>query len=218
MFRQYSYGDLRQLEWRYVLFCYLLPFIPAVVFLFIRTAEKGKIYGSATVRLYHNSARRVQLSSLTNPWYQLECWISIEWNVLRIIALYGPVWFIVVLIFAIYIRVGLHVYSQFKQFPSTSTGHYSSYGANRIDGSSMTETHQTTPARSSRCEESSVREQETAIDSFTGTNGFDERRSSLDTAATAYLRYAFLFFIALIVTWVVFSPPKKGTKDSYLSG
>lgn len=131
-----------------------------------------------------------------------------EWDVLRIVALYGPVWFIVVLIFAIYIRVGLYIYSEIKQFPSASTGHSSSYGRNRIGGSSMTETYNMTPARSPQCEESSVRRQETAIDSFSDTHSFDGRRSSLDTAARAYLRHAFLFFIALLITWVVFLPPK----------
>lgn len=141
-----------------------------------------------------------------------------EWDVLRIVTLYGPVWFIVVLIFAIYIRVGLHIYSRIKQFPSTSTGHSSSYGINRIDGSSMTETYHMTPARSPQSEESIVRRQETAIDSFSDTHGFDGRRSSLDTAAKAYLRYAFLFFIALLVTWVVFLPQKsKRNRPLYLA-
>jgi hypothetical protein len=140
-----------------------------------------------------------------------------EWDVLRIVALYGPVWFIVVLIFAIYIRVGLYIYSEIKQFPSASTGHSSSYGRNRIGGSSMTETYNMTPARSPQCEESSVRRQETAIDSFSDTHSFDGRRSSLDTAARAYLRHAFLFFIALLITWVVFLP-QKAKETVLLSG
>lgn len=75
-----------------------------------------------------------------------------------------------------------------------------------------------TPARFPQCEESSVQRQETAIDIFSDTHGFDGRRSSLDTAAKAYLRYAFLFFIALLVTWVVFLPLKKQKKPSSLSG
>jgi hypothetical protein len=40
---------LRGLEWRYFLFSYGTPFIPAFVFLFIETSTKGKVYGSAFV-------------------------------------------------------------------------------------------------------------------------------------------------------------------------
>lgn len=41
---------LRGLEWKYFLFSYGTPFVPAVVFLFIETSAKGKVYGSAFVR------------------------------------------------------------------------------------------------------------------------------------------------------------------------
>ena len=50
IFGRYSYLDLRRLEWRYFVFCYGLPFIPAVVFLIISSVGKVRIYGRATVR------------------------------------------------------------------------------------------------------------------------------------------------------------------------
>lgn len=48
-FHKYNSEQLRQLEWKYVLFCYGLPFIPAFVYFFIETEARGKVYGSAIV-------------------------------------------------------------------------------------------------------------------------------------------------------------------------
>jgi hypothetical protein len=47
--RKYNQSDLRSLELKYGIFCYGAPFVPALVYLFINTPEKGKIYGSAVV-------------------------------------------------------------------------------------------------------------------------------------------------------------------------
>lgn len=52
-FKQYDAQSLRKLEWRYLTICYGVPFIPAIVFLFIDTEERGKIYGSANVSFSH---------------------------------------------------------------------------------------------------------------------------------------------------------------------
>ena len=49
-FRQYDVHQLRLLEWRYILFCYGTPFIPAFVYCFVKSASHIKIYGSAVVR------------------------------------------------------------------------------------------------------------------------------------------------------------------------
>jgi hypothetical protein len=37
------------LEWKYILFCYGVPFIPAFIFFFVRSESRGKVYGSAVV-------------------------------------------------------------------------------------------------------------------------------------------------------------------------
>jgi hypothetical protein len=55
-FKQYDGASLRKLEWRYLIFCYGVPFVPAVIFLFIDTDSRGKIYGSANVRRSHHSS------------------------------------------------------------------------------------------------------------------------------------------------------------------
>lgn len=50
-FHRYSASQLRSLEWKYLVFCYGLPLIPAIVFVFSGTEDKGRIFGSATVSL-----------------------------------------------------------------------------------------------------------------------------------------------------------------------
>lgn len=48
-FQKYDAHQLRLLEPRYLLFCYGLPFIPALAFCFIRSDARGRVYGSAEV-------------------------------------------------------------------------------------------------------------------------------------------------------------------------
>ena len=50
-FYKYDSEQLRHLEWKYLIFCYGLPFIPAFIYFFIKTDASGRIYGSAIVRL-----------------------------------------------------------------------------------------------------------------------------------------------------------------------
>lgn len=62
--------SLRRLEKYYIMLCYGVPFVPAFVFIWTKSAEKGRMYGNAA----------------------LWCWISGEWDTLRIYTFYGPVW------------------------------------------------------------------------------------------------------------------------------
>jgi hypothetical protein len=48
-YHKYEAVQLRKLEWKYLVFCYGLPCIPAIIFLFIETEERGKVYGSGLV-------------------------------------------------------------------------------------------------------------------------------------------------------------------------
>lgn len=50
LFRKYNAQQLKSLEWKYHVMCYGLPFVVALVYLFIETNQKGKIYGPATVK------------------------------------------------------------------------------------------------------------------------------------------------------------------------
>lgn len=71
-FRHYTVEQLRALDVHYLLACYGLSFIPALVFLFIDTSEQGRVYGPAII------------------W----CWITSEWDWMRVVFLYGIVWYV----------------------------------------------------------------------------------------------------------------------------
>ena len=48
-FHKYGAAQLRNLEWRYFLFCYGVSFLPAFCYFFIHTSARGYVYGSAVV-------------------------------------------------------------------------------------------------------------------------------------------------------------------------
>ncbi|KAJ5461104.1 uncharacterized protein N7458_002656 [Penicillium daleae] len=45
----------------------------------------------------------------------LWCWVSLPWDILRIGVFYGPVWFVISLTFAIYLRAGSVIYEKRRQ-------------------------------------------------------------------------------------------------------
>ncbi|KAJ6004808.1 hypothetical protein N7540_012607 [Penicillium herquei] len=67
--------------------------MPAFIYFFIQTHDRGRVYGSAI----------------------LWCWVSLQWDYLRIATFYGPVWFVIVLTFAIYLRAGSVIYQKRRQ-------------------------------------------------------------------------------------------------------
>jgi hypothetical protein len=69
-FRDYTVDQLRSLDMLYLLVCYGLAFIPALIFVFISTKDRGHMYGPAII------------------W----CWITEKWDFMRIAFLYGIVW------------------------------------------------------------------------------------------------------------------------------
>lgn len=79
--------------WVYCLACFGLPMIPAIVCLYIQNADKGPVYGDAT----------------------LWCWIGDSWNALRIYSYYIPIWVCIFLSAVIYVAVGYHVFHQRNQ-------------------------------------------------------------------------------------------------------
>ena len=56
VFRSYDTVALRKLEWKYAIVITVATFIPAFVFLFIRSDDKGLMYGSVTVRVQCHAA------------------------------------------------------------------------------------------------------------------------------------------------------------------
>ncbi|KAE8328999.1 hypothetical protein BDV39DRAFT_173017 [Aspergillus sergii] len=232
-FYKYNSEQLRRLEWKYVLFCYGLPFVPSLAYFFIKTKARGKVYGYAV----------------------LWCWVSQTWDWLRIAVFYGPVWFFIVLTLAIYIRTGSVVWERRRQLRQLgnldSADSYPRYEgeptAEHYEGFEMRDTQRpleptyTRPTTEIRVTSEITRSQQgscpTAEElcnpvspfynpySVTIEGGFMSRQSSglplkaikhshseswsrrramsdTSTAAWAYTKYAMLFFVALIVTWV----------------
>ncbi|KAI9823875.1 MAG: hypothetical protein M1832_002192 [Thelocarpon impressellum] len=89
-FKKYDERQLRALEWKYFMGCYTIPAIPAFVFLFVKSTSRGKVYGPAV----------------------LWCWISKEWDVLRLAVFYGPVWIVILATMTIYIIAGLEIFQK----------------------------------------------------------------------------------------------------------
>ncbi|KAL3459708.1 hypothetical protein BJX64DRAFT_291052 [Aspergillus heterothallicus] len=84
----YEPERLRRLEKKYLLVITTLTFVPALVFLFIRTSDKGPIYGGVTF------------------W----CSISPDWVLFRIIFYYAPIWFIIIVVLILYIVIGHEIF------------------------------------------------------------------------------------------------------------
>ncbi|RHZ60762.1 hypothetical protein CDV55_102649 [Aspergillus turcosus] len=221
-FKHYDTRRLGMLEWKYVLFCYGVPFIPAFVYLFIRSESRGKVYGDSV----------------------LWCWVSLRWDFLQIAVFYGPVWFTVLLILAIYIRVGLTIWRQRREMRkiirpafehATDTTVWGDVHLHRtvqpvpLDSlrrhSSIQRSPTSTPNSSQRIISPEVWPPQShggppnAPPNFASSlssnfspgtsttasqHNYDLGHSGAYTspASEAYFKYAVLFFAALIVTWV----------------
>ncbi len=59
LFRGWSSERMRRQEWKYFLGCYGCSFIPALVYLFVNTKRRGKIYGPALVSTRHISEKQL---------------------------------------------------------------------------------------------------------------------------------------------------------------
>lgn len=89
-FHHYSTSQLRGLELKYLALCYGVPFVPAVIYLFVQHGAKGRIYGPANVR----TLSFLDITSLANGLLKLWCWVAIEYDFLRAATFYGPVWYV----------------------------------------------------------------------------------------------------------------------------
>ncbi|KAK1594009.1 G-protein coupled receptor [Colletotrichum navitas] len=90
---------LRSMEITYLVCCYGIPFVPALVYIFIKNDNGQRVYGNAT----------------------LWCWITPQWDIWRIITFYGPVWIAILITFFIYIRAGGEIYQKRKQLYNFSS-------------------------------------------------------------------------------------------------
>ena len=110
-FRKYDAQQLRALEWKYLIFCYGLPCIPAFAYFFVQSPARGKVYGSATVRL----TVQIPLSSGCLHYSQLWCWVSADWDFLRVATFYGPIWVVISITFTVYLWAGKEIFARRRQ-------------------------------------------------------------------------------------------------------
>ncbi|KAL8849350.1 MAG: hypothetical protein Q9221_005648 [Calogaya cf. arnoldii] len=87
-FRSYNTKQLRSLDHKYFVACYGFALVPSIIYLFIKTKDRGKIYGGAI----------------------LWCWVSNKWNFLRIAVLYAFMWIAVLIAIVIYVLAGRDVW------------------------------------------------------------------------------------------------------------
>ncbi len=69
---KFSAERLKSMEKVYFLLCCGLPAMPATIFLFVKVEGRGPIYGDSL----------------------LWCWITSEYDSLRLSLFYGPVWYV----------------------------------------------------------------------------------------------------------------------------
>ncbi|OJD17018.1 hypothetical protein AJ78_02862 [Emergomyces pasteurianus Ep9510] len=86
---RYRPSDLKRLEWRYFIICYLIPFAPALTFLFVQTKANGPVYGNAV----------------------LWCWIRPEWKAFRFAFFFGPIWLLIIITISILLYEGIEILS-----------------------------------------------------------------------------------------------------------
>ncbi|KAF4160233.1 hypothetical protein CNMCM6069_009304 [Aspergillus lentulus] len=221
-FKHYDTRRLGMLEWKYVLFCYGVPFIPAFVYLFLSSESRGRVYGDSV----------------------LWCWVSLRWDFLQIAVFYGPVWFIVLLILAIYIRVGATIRRQRRELrkivrpafghaaDTTVLGDVDLHGTAQpvpLDSFQRHSNRERSPASTSASSQRIISPEvwftqnhagprnaspstavslSSRISPATSTtlshHNYDLGQSGASTspASEVYYKYAVLFFAALIITWV----------------
>ncbi|EFZ02082.1 G-protein coupled receptor [Metarhizium robertsii] len=92
-YHKFDAQRLRKMELWYLIGCYGVPFVPAFTYIFARNKLGQRIYGNAT----------------------LWCWVSTDYDALRVATLYAPVWIAILITFSIYIRAGRTIYEKRKQ-------------------------------------------------------------------------------------------------------
>ncbi|OIW32768.1 hypothetical protein CONLIGDRAFT_679147 [Coniochaeta ligniaria NRRL 30616] len=93
--------SIKKWGWLYCIVCYGGPLIVALVCLQLRAPGKGQVYGSAG----------------------LWCWITNDWNPLRIYTYYMLIWICILSSMVIYLSIGVYVFrvrNRLHQFSSTT--------------------------------------------------------------------------------------------------
>lgn len=208
LFKKYNAQQLKALEWKYHLMAYGAPFVIAFIFIFVENEERGKIYGPAV----------------------LWCWLSHDWDFLRIAVCYGPAWVCIIASFAIYIMAGREIFKkrhQLRAFSNPSDDHNYAY---KTTDYQVTSDFESLPLKNiseafiSPADRKSSNPRDPSHVSYPKYNvkisaaprpsilhhtsieykQQKKNRAALEAnrAAFGYTKVASLFFVSLLVTWV----------------
>ena len=146
------------------------------------------------------------------------CWITIEWDVLRVAVGYGPVWLVIIATFAIYISAGKVVLQWRRQLLKFTQNHqndisiHSSIHPSPLKIVKTVEVYETTEpiqmSSSTHPPNFNSGQIPVSYESNPPSTRYDRRprgsipRSDANRAAINYCKCALLFFAAMIVTWV----------------
>jgi len=199
-FRGYSTDQLRSLDVYYLLACFGLSFIPAIVFVFISSPSRGHVYGPAII------------------W----CWITPDWDWMRIVFLYAIVWVAMIFAFAVYAMAGKVIWNKRRHLD----GFLNPLNDNPFTQIVTTEIEITHEERFIVKGDDAGQSTSARLDSFDpysvnvqvepqATPGRpmpaplrmrgitrDIAEAETNPEAWLYARVAFLFFLALLITWV----------------
>lgn len=205
VFKKYTTKRLKGLEVTYICVCYGVPLIPTFVFFFLSDRDGVNIYGPAT----------------------LWCWISEEWQVMRIVSFYGPVWCVLFSFFLllargqlltscrivlvstliIYILAGRVIFNMrgsLRRFAGVGqTSPRTPTGPTRDTLGTMSPP--TTPQQQQQQQNHHPVRPVNSYSCTVSSGHTGRTRNSgveANTAAWAYCRCAMLFFLALVITWV----------------
>ena len=110
-YHKFDANRLRQMEKWYFLACFGMPFIPAVSYLFVQAPGKGRIYGNS----------------------MLWCWVTEEYDYLRIGTFYGPIWLVVVATGGIYLRAGREIWKKRGDLTKMINAGGTNYGNHQLN-------------------------------------------------------------------------------------
>ncbi|RHZ66755.1 putative cAMP receptor (Car4) [Aspergillus thermomutatus] len=192
VYYQFDVQALRKLEIWYIAIITSIVSIPAIVFLFIHTPEKGPMYGGVT----------------------LWCSISPNWVVFRIVFYYGPIWFLILIVLLFYILVGIKVIKLRHQFNLSRTDHIalsSNISSNNHSFDQQKNTVavtvqvdiQSQPADHVHPSPTEHTSHSSRVNASSPNVPLDQKRSKHSNVSfRQYILMPMVFFLVLLVTWV----------------
>ncbi|KAG8530707.1 uncharacterized protein KY384_004063 [Bacidia gigantensis] len=205
LFHGWTTKRMQSVEWRYLTACYGLSLIPAIVYLFVRNEERGRVYGPAV----------------------LWCWIDADWSILRILTLYLIVWLALLGALVIYCfalvkawrnrRVLKPLLNPLNEDPfagivttdievvfsegESETGEARPAPRTRFSSLNMQEVKNspyTVTVQGIRSDRKSSRPELLRLPSWTRNAALAEENAE----AWLYARAAFLYFLAMVICWI----------------